>query len=233
MVGSPTSPPPWVGDGWPSCSGPAASLGAPLASQGKLGSFYSCNGTDSRNVVCFTISVNVLLFVGAAACVCTWPQGAGCNAADGSWISVITGWLLIRGTGLGVKSRWHMLSVQTHTLRWGKIKLLSWSFPIGALHPGLHGAGHVLLTEVSRRARRMLLSLFLSLLGARWDVEKCLLFIQTKSRVNPSRCAGGGRARAARLQWGRGLGGLAALISEHVAWLSCGVAESRQWAIAP
>ena len=38
MVGSPTSPPPRAGDGWPSCSGPAALLGAPLASQG---SFYS------------------------------------------------------------------------------------------------------------------------------------------------------------------------------------------------
>lgn len=43
----------------------------------------------------------------------------------------------------------------------------------------------------------------------------------------------GGEPGQPRCAQGPGLGASAALISDHVAWLSCGVAESRRRAIAP
>lgn len=123
-----------------------------------------------------------------------------------------------------------MPSARAHRLRWGKVKHLSWSFPVGP-RPGQHGAGRVLLTEVSRRARRMLLFLLSSWC---WPGEMqrnaCTL-----SRPNPVLIR---RAVAVRGEPGQpscsGDGGSgAALISEHAARLSCGVAESRRWTIAP
>ena len=80
----------------------------------------------------------------------------------------------------------------------------------------------------------MLLSLLLSWrsLGAQREAEKRLRFIPTKSHVNPPRCARGGEPGQPGCARGGGLGGSAALISEHVAWLSCGGAGSRRRVIA-
>lgn len=108
-----------------------------------------------------------------------------------------------------------MLSVQTHSLT------RELFFPIGA-HRAIRSAWSWLCS--SRRARRVLLVLLWS-----WCLQGMRRNACALSRPNPllihHAVSRGGTPAV------YGDRDSAALISKHVAWLSCGMAESRQGAI--